>query len=335
MRYGLSFFFLLIFSIQICAQTKPDAYSLGVDGVKEVESGNFKEGLKLLKQARKLEPEQYDYAFEIGRAYYLSGDAKMAEKHLYPLQYHVNVQPDLYVLLAKCYHELNENRKTPNEERKKELDALRYGIQKLPQAGQLYLELGSRKLQTEEPIKALAVFENGIINAPNFAENYFWAAKLLKATGNHLWSWIYAEVFFNLTEDQEMKRSAALLISQTTEKVFAENWKAEPEKMDQELRFFLESKCQIENSGWQRYLDKRKCLLSEWSDTEFPISPLIDRMELLQSKGFLEPYLATIYLESDKNAFLPWLAEHAAEYDAYIKWWFWNPISLIKPIKRL
>lgn len=335
MRIRVLLWILFGVSTQSWSQVRSDAYALGVDGVKEVEAGNFKEAINLLKQARRLEPKQYDYAFEIGRAYYMSGDMRMAEKHLYPLQYHVDVQPDLYVLLAKCYRELNENRRVPDEERKKELDALRYGIQKLPLSGQLYLELGSRKLQMEEPIKALTVFENGIINAPNFAENYFWAAKLLKATGNHLWSWIYAEIFFNLSEDDEMRRTAAMLISETTEKVLANSWKAEPEKMDQELHFLLESKCQSDKSGWQRHLDKRKCLLTEWNETEFPISALIDRMELLQSKGFLEPYLATIYLESDKDAFLPWIAANTAEYDAYIKWRFWNPISFIKPIKRL
>jgi hypothetical protein len=186
----------------------------------------------------------------------------------------------------------------------------------------------------EEPIKALAVFENGIVNAPSFAQNYFWAAKLLKATGNDLWSWIYAETFFNLAEDKEMRRTAALLIADATEKVFAEDWRADPEKMDQELRFLLTSTCKNKNSGWERFIAKRSCLLREWNETNFPSSVIIERMETLNEKGFLESYLATIYLESDKDAFLSWLAEHAAEYDAYIKWRFWNPIYLVEPIKR-
>jgi hypothetical protein len=44
---------------------------------------------------------------------------------------------------------MDEEKKTPDEERKKELDALRYGIQKLPEAGELYLELGKRKIEME------------------------------------------------------------------------------------------------------------------------------------------------------------------------------------------
>lgn len=317
------------------AQEIRTAYTLGVDGVKKVNEGAHAEGIKLLKQARNLEPEQYDYTFEIGRAYFLSGDARKAEKYLFPLQYHVDVQPDLYVLLAKCYFELNEAKKTPDEERKKELDALRYGIQKLPHAGNLYLELGQRNIQMEEPIKALAVFENGILNAPSFAENYFWASKLLKATGNQLWTWIYAEVFLNMTDNDEMKRTAALLIDGATSKVFSNGWKADPEKMDQELRFLLSEQCSASSSGWDSILKQRKCLMNEWQQTEFPVRLIIDRLNLLDSKGYLEAYLAGIYLESDKKLFLPWLAEHANEFEQYRKWRYWNPMSVNTPVRRL
>lgn len=317
------------------AQTN-DAYTLGVEGIKEVDAGNYNEGIKLLKQARNLAPQEYDYTIEIGKAYFLSGNPKMAEKFLYPLQYHENVQPDLYLVLANCYKELEELKKNPNPERKKELDALRYGIQKFPETGILYLELGKRKIEMETPIEALATFESGIMNAPNFADNYFWAAKLMKATGNNLWAWIYAETFFNLSESEEMKRTAALLINDATEVIFSENWNADPEKMDQDLRFMLASKCKNSEVGWNKILNKRACLMKEWRETDYAISVIIDRMYELESKGFLESYLATIYLESDKERFLPWLAdEHAKGFDAYRKWRYWNPVSFNKPLKRL
>ena len=259
----------------------------------------------------------------------------MAEKELYPLQYHVHVQPDLYVLLAGCYHQLNEGKKKPDETRKKELDALRYGIQKLPESGILYNELGQRKLQMEQPVEALAVFEQGIANAPNFPDNYFWAAKLLKATGNELWAWIYAEVFFNLSENEEMKRTAALLISESSQKVFSGNWLADPEQMDQELSFLFKNDCNSTLEGWDKATAIRTCLLEKWSNTNFPISVILKRMELLKKKGFLDAYLASIYLTSDKEVFLPWLAGNGQSFEAYRKWRFWNPLTLSEPVKRI
>lgn len=317
------------------SQSPSNAYEFGVEGIKAIESGDFKRGIHLLKQARKLEPEQYDYAFEIGRAYLENGEARTAEKHLYPLQYHVNVQPDLYILLSRCYYELNEVRKTPDETRKKELDALRYGIEKFPNSGRLYNELGIRKLELDQPVNALSVFENGIVNAPDHPENYFWAAKLMKATGNELWTWIYAEVFYNMTDDEEMRRTSGLLIREASQKVFSENWNPEPEAMDQDLRSLLSSKCVKGDALSSMHVNERKCLMDEWGDTPFPISVLIKRMELLQQKGFLDAYLASIYLETNKETFLSWLAENAEQYDAYVKWRYWNPISIDKPLKRI
>lgn len=331
-QLGIFFFVLLSFQVLFAQE---DAYRLGVEGVKAVDAGNYDEGIKLLKKARNIAPEDYDYTFEIGKAYYKSGNPKMAEKFLYPLQYHVNVQPDLYVLLAKCYYDLNEKKKNPDQSRKKELDALRYGIQKFPNSGLLYTELGRRKLEEDEPDKALAVFETGIAKDPNHAENYFWAAKILSVSRNYLWTWIYAELFLNLSDNVEMNRTAALLIQESTAKVFSEKWNAEPEKMDQELRFLLKNTCKSEADFWTDQLAKRRCLIEHWPDAEFPIVPLTKRMQQLEEKGWLEAYLATIYLESDKEVMLQWLSTNAAEFETYRKWRYWNAMQIEEPIIRL
>lgn len=330
----LGIFLCLILSFQVLV-AQDEAYRLGVEGVQAVDAGNFEEGIKLLKKARNIAPEEYDYTFEIGKAYYKSGNPKLAEKFLYPLQYHVNVQPDLYVLMALCYFELNEKKKNPDQTRKKELDALRYGIQKFPTSGLLYTELGRRKLEEDEPDKALAVFETGIAKAPNHAENYFWAAKILSVSRNHLWTWIYAEVFFNLSDKVEMNRTAALLIKESTSKIFSVKWNAEPEKMEQELRYLLENTCKSDADFWSNQLSKRKCLIENWAETEFPMRSLVKRMWQLDDKGWLEAYLATIYLESDKEAMLLWLSTNAAEFETYRKWRYWNAMHIEEPLIRL
>lgn len=325
----------LFIALGICAQEKSSAYEIGVEGIKNIDEGNYQEGIRLLKQARNLEPQDFDYSFEIGKAYLKSGSPKKAEKYLFPLQYHANVHADFFVALANCYREIEDAKKTPNPDRKKELDALRYGIQKLPQAGELYLELANRKLDMDKPVEALAVFENGILKAPNFAENYFWAAKLLKAAGNELWAWIYAETFFNMTESEEMKRSAALLISSTSQVVFSKSWQPEPDKMDQELRYMVSEKCDKNAEGWNAVLSQRNCLLKNWDNTSFPIASLIERMKTLQSKGYLDAYLATIYLETDRTAFLSWVSGNAQVFEEYRKWRFWNPHTQSNPLQRI
>ena len=330
------FLFWAVLPIITFAQAEKSAYELGVEGVLKVDAGEFEDGIQLLKQARNKEPLEYDYTFEIGKAYFKSGNPKKAEKHLFPLQYHAHVQADLYILLADCYKELEEQKKIPDEARKKEFDALRYGIQKLPSEGILYRELGKRNIELEKSVEALAVLEMGIVKAPNYPENYFWAAKLLKGSGNLLWAWFYSELFFNMSDDEEMKRSAAILISSTAPTVLGKNWAGEPDKLDQDLRYVNSEKCSdkefvsIENRA-----KKLGCLIENWEYKKYEVEPLFSRMEDLQKRGWIEPYLASMVQATDKEQFLSWVAQHAPEFEAYRSWRFWNPLHLTGPINRL
>lgn len=334
----ISVFCCFLFSfvlVQAQSQKGDDAYALGVEGIQLIDDGQFDIGIKLLKKAQGLEPQDYDYTFEIGKAYLKNGNPKKAEKYLFDLQYHVSAQADLYLALSSCYAELEELKKAPNPERKKELDALRYGIQKLPSEGILYLQLGKKKLEMEQPVEALAVFESGIEAAPNFAENYFWAAKLMSASSNDLWAWFYAEICFSMTDDDDLLRSSAILISNSLKMVSGKNWRADPEKLDQDFKFVFSENCATISNKSGLELEKRRCLLENWKYDTFTISPLFRRMTQLESKGWLEAYLATILQENEKEKFLEWLPENVKDFEEYRTWRYWNPIKLMKPINRL
>lgn len=330
-------YFFLMFSLTTLAQPEreAEAYALGVEGIQLIDEGQYEPGIKLLKRAWKLAPKEYDYPFEIGKAYLQNNNPKQAEKYLYELQYHAQAQADLYLTLARCYAALNAQKKTPDVERKKELDALRYGIQRLPFAGKLYLALGTKQLEQGQHLQALAVFESGIKHAPNFAENYFWAAKLMMASGNPLWGWFYAEACFNMTDDDELMRSSAVLISTNLEAVFAPGWQAHPEKLDQDFAFVLTQSCSNTSNKQALQLEKRTCLLAHWDFEDYSIAPLFMRMKKLQTLGLLEPYLATIVHENDKEVFLKWLAHNPQLFEKYTVWRYWNPMQIQTPIQRL
>lgn len=317
------------------SQTKKDAYALGVEGVKLVDDGQFEEGIKLLKQAHFQEPSDYDYSFELGKAYLKSGDAKKAEKQLFPLQYHANVQADLYVLLANCYSILEEGKKVADQPRKKEFEALRYGIQKLPTEGILYLELGKRNVELERSAEALAALESGIRNAPNFAENYYWAAKLMKASSNQFWAWIYAETCFNMTDELELQRSSARIIDQSLKAIWESNWKPEPNQMETDFKFLINDKCpKPKDSSVEELSSFRNCMLHNWDVSLYSFSPLFDRLKQLQEKGWLDCYLADQKQETDKPSFLNWLVNHPNEFEVYGSWRYWNQLQVNRPIIR-
>jgi len=328
MQHPLLYLLFTFSTLSVFGQfAEKDAYKIGVQGVQKIDAQEYEEGIKLLKKARNIAPKEYDYSFEIGKAYLKSGDPKKAEKYLFDLQYHVNLQPDLYLLLATCYKELEALKKTPDTDSKKELETLRYGVEKFPEAGILYLELGQFHLEKKRIENALAVWEKGIYNAPHFAENYFWAAKLLKASGNNLWAWFYAEVCFNMTDDKELERSSAIIVHESTSQIFNENWAADPNKLDQELKFVLTHNC-------AQQVEKRECLLKNWDYQKFTVAPLFDRMQQLEKRGWLEAFSASIVRQTEPEMFLSWLASNKKTAEEYATWRYWNPLKLKKPIDR-
>lgn len=317
---------ILLFGTAYGQSKKDEAYKLGVEGIQLVDAGNFAEGIKLLKKARNLQPHDYDYAFEIGKAYASSGEPKKAEKYLFELQYHQNVTDDLYLLLANCYNQINDGKNTPDEDRKKELDILRYGIQRLPNSGVLYLQLGKRNIELEKTAEALAAFEQGLQKTPNFAENYFWASKLLKASGNTYWSWVYAEVCFSMTDDIEIQRSCGIIIQQCME-TFA--------KTGFNSSVNGNSDCVVGKPDITSQIQLRECMLGNRNYSQSSAGELFGRMKLLQEKNLLEAYVASVYEPTHKESFLAWLSQNAAAYETYRSWRYWNPLKLSLPIQRL
>lgn len=313
---NLLFIFSFVLSFGCAAQNTDESRTLAIEGLKLVEIGNFEDGIRLLKKARNKAPEIYDYSLELGRAYMLSGKYRMAEKYFYPLQFHANAQADVFILLAECYSEINDAKNNPDPLHKKELNVLRIGIEKLPHSGLLYLELAKKKLQAGEPLKALAVLDEGINNAPNFAENYFWASKIYDLSGDTEKAWLHTELFYNMSDDTEMLRTAALTIRETTSRLI----KTKPVWMGS----CTSTKMQL--TDWK---EQRSCLSKLAKNTQSGLfSALANRLEQIEELGFMEPYVASIYLKQEKEQFLVWLASHGKQFDAYRQWRDWNPLNI-------
>lgn len=117
--------------------------------------------------------------------------------------------------------------------------------------------------------------------------------------------------------------------------VSGKNWRADPEKLDQDFKFVFSENCATISNKSGLELEKRRCLLENWKYDTFTISPLFRRMTQLESKGWLEAYLATILQENEKEKFLEWLPENVKDFEEYRTWRYWNPIKLMKPINRL
>ena len=303
-------------------------------GVRLIDDKEFGEGIKHLRTARNLNLGEYEYPFEIGRAFLLWGKAKKAEQYFFPLMQHEQATPELFVLLADCYQTLNKS--------KNEKEALEIGLGKFPKSGMIHGKMGEVYASTGDGPMALAYWEKGIEMDPSFPDNYRHAAQFLASQHDHLWTWLYGQTYLNLTvaNDQPdvnamtfVRKSLANLLNMKREK-------ANTTGLDSAI-YDVFTPCAMAGEDATTLValsNKLACVIDAWkkvSDT--PRVPVIDHLAIVRSKDRLIDYMFWLYGESDRTEINNWGADNSAQFNEFATWIFWNGIELdsSKPFNRL
>ncbi|NRA13201.1 MAG: hypothetical protein HRT57_14730 [Crocinitomicaceae bacterium] len=130
------------------------AYDLGMKAIEEMESENTSGAIKMLKKAKKLDPVNINYPYEIAFANYLAHDLKAAIKVLNGLLDRLDVNQKIYQILGNCLD--------MNKEPIKAIEMYDEGLRLFPNSGILYTERGNMELIREEYSEALFYYEKGI-----------------------------------------------------------------------------------------------------------------------------------------------------------------------------
>lgn len=306
----------------VTAQRSVDAAGWGREGVEALDRGDHQQAVRLLTRAWNAQPAEFEYPFELGRAYLLSGKAQKAEKVLHPLQYHREAVPELYLLLAASYDSLKRGRAKE--------ETYRFGIQRFPASGELYHRLAAHYLQRDSVADALAICEAGLRNAPAFADNYFLAAKVMEAKGGALWAWWYGEVFLNLSPDASVRRDAAEMVAANALKVLQGRWRPDPSPLDRAVKEALAPCADVPTGNIAAQTALRECFISHYTGTD-PYSVLLRR---LKEKGVMELYVAYFFGEVHMEQYMRWLAANAESYEWFRQWFYWNGLTLDTPFTR-
>jgi tetratricopeptide (TPR) repeat protein len=313
---------LLLLPLSVVGQRAQEAAQWGREGVVAMDRGDHKEAIRLLTKAWNARPGEYDYPFELGRAYVLSGKAVKAEKVLHPLQYHERATPELYQLLATAYDSL----KRPRAQE----ETYRYGIQRFAGSGELYHGLAAHYLKRDSVVSALAVCEAGLRNAPTFADNYHLAARIMDAKGDALWAWWYGEVFLNLTTDASGRRDAAAMVAANALKVLKGQWRPDHFALDGAAKEAMAHCTDTGTDMIARQAALRSCFITHFKGTDAYAALL----RKLQEQGVMELYCAHHFGETDNGMFLKWLSAHSADFERFRQWFFWNGLTLDAPFTR-
>lgn len=338
--------FTLALSVATAQSDREKAHQKLLKAVELMDEGKLDESIELLEQGQKLDPQNGDFPYETGFAYYQKGEYKKALKYIESALKLEGVTDQYYEMQGNCYDMLGK--------REKALEAYQSGLKVFPSSGRLHLEMGVMYVLSKEYETSLSYFEKGILVDPAFPSNYYWAAKLYCNSTEEMWGMIYGEIFMNLERNSKRTAEISKLLydTYTSEITFDGNQIAVSFSqqatitIDQlkdtsgfrlpfglgvyepllslsivgQKEINLTSLNQIRSQFVRLYFDQEK-------DKEYP-NVLFAYQKKLLDLGYMDAYNHWLLMKGDEAAFSTWQEQHEEDWDSFVEWYLKNPIEI-------
>lgn len=343
-------FGLLLFIITgqiVYGQTnKEKALSKGLEAIKLMDNGKLDESIKLLEEAQKLDPDRFDYPYELAYAHYSKEDFKGAIKILEKNIDHKDVTERLFQLLGNSYDVLGKSDKA--------FEAYDAGLEKFPNSGIIYLEKGNVHWNKKEYSKALPFYEKGIEVDPKFPSNYYRATRIYCSSTEEVWGIIYGEIFMNLERNSERTSEISKLLFDTykSEIKFTSdtsmtvsfcqqmtmnvNATSDPKNIKLPFCMIYEPtlimSIAFEKNTDINTLDKmRKGFVENYfkmGHNKTHPNLLFDYQDKVLKAGHLESYNHWILMKGDEDGFDKWHSANKDKWDNFTKWFSANGLKV-------
>jgi tetratricopeptide (TPR) repeat protein len=338
---------LALCNATVHAQTNAErAYAKGMEAIQLMDKGEVGRSLELLEEARKLDPKNVHYPYEIAYAHCLNEDYSKSAKILEGLKKHKDANDRVHQLLGNSY--------SLSGDREKAIKAYEEGLKKFPDSGILHLERGNMEFFIEEYEKALSYYENGIKVDPRFPSNYYWAARLYCSSTEEIWGMLYGEIFMNL--ERNSKRTAEI------SKLLYDTYRSEIQQTSdtsmsvsfcKQMVIIVDQLTDMENMKLPFCMVYETTLLvpvaftseldltglhgirqgfieqyySMGHDKTHP-NVLFDYQKRILDEGHMEAYDHWLLMMGDEDAFTKWQSANEDKWGAFVAWYSNEPLQL-------
>lgn len=179
------------------------------------EQGNYREAILEFEKLIEQNPQNPEYLFQKAMCYYRLGDYNTSIRLSNTLVNQYPFTAKYYRLLGNSYDLMGEYITA--------LEILEMGNSNIENTGELYLDIGIIEMIRGDKFRAINCWEKGIEKAPNFADNYYWAAKHYANTNEKVWVLIYAEIFLNIERSTDRFNEISNLMYDTYVELLYEN----------------------------------------------------------------------------------------------------------------
>lgn len=331
-------YILIISSVSIFSQ---DAKKLADEALIELQEKNYDNAIQLFDSAYAVSGD-YVYLYEKAFVFYRRKNFKAVVEIIESFIMKTEPNEKYYQLLGSSYDFLGENQTA--------LRVLRRGIERIPNSGRLYYELGVTEYGMGNKREAIGYWDMGIKEEPNYPNNYFQLMKETYDNEKFVYALVFAELFLNLPADDEKKKEASSLIYNTYKKALEKNNTKEPDFTEfvgdynpqkaSEAPFRIsfqqianQSYSTNESTNFEEIVSFRIEFISQWFErgfNELYPNPLFDYHKKLLDNGHLEAYSYLMLSSGDNAAYMDWLNRNSVQVQEFIVWWSENPIDLKK-----
>lgn len=314
---------LALLTLQLSAQSQPADNKTPQETARAfTRQGDYNNAIVVLNSALKSDPQNLELSKDLAFNYYLNRDYQKGEAVAKPLVDRPDADVQAYQLLAMIYKA---------EDNLKDCEHLyKTGLKRWPRSGTLYSEYGEL-LGTKESYLAIKQWEKGIQTDPNYAGNYYNAAKYYYYYGDKLWTLLYGEIFINLESYSKRTAEIKQLLLEGYKKLFV--------NMDDLTRNNDNGKSSFE-MAWLHVLSPLSPLVKDgvtaesltvlrtrfiinWFNTypgNYPFR-LFDYQRQLLKDGMFDAYNQWIFgAAGNLPAFQTWTNTHSDDYNRFINY---------------
>ena len=328
-------------------QSKEDrAYEKALEAIEFTRNGEFSKSIELLNEAKKLDPKNIIYSYELALVYTYKQDYLHSNKQLKKLLKHKDIYDQIYQLIGVNYSYL--------EQPDKAIEYFDKGLEKFPNSGILHLERGNMDLFAGKYDTALYFYEKGIKVAPSFPSNYYWASRIYCNSTEEVWGLIYGEIFMNLERNSQRTAEISNLLFDTylseikftsdtsmtvsfCQQMFM-NFNALSDTQNPKLPFCMVyeptlllsiiSENEININSLDRIRTRFIENYYEMGHHKTHPNVLFDYKKKILETGHLESYNHWILMKGDEDGFDEWYYDNEDKWSAFIEWFTDNPIVI-------
>lgn len=183
----------------------PDAALETLDSaISMIDEGKQDVAIEILKELYSMYPDSYTIPYELALAQMWSNQYDDAIATATPLKTHPDCMSEVFSLIGSAYDEMGDPENA--------IAVFDEGIRRFPGSGLLWAEKGIVHLRAGNVASALENFEQGIDIEPNYAANYYHAAKIYAGSNMSVIGLMYAEAHIFLSDRPDRDREMSGLI---------------------------------------------------------------------------------------------------------------------------